>query len=254
MTVPVLPDLSSLAVLLVTLAVAGFVRGFSGFGAGMIAMPLMSAVLGPRVAVVLFSLTDFVLTIPMLFPAFRKADWSTVLPAAIAAFLTVPIGTYILTIVDPQIVRWAISCIVLGMLALLMSGYRYRGSPKAPVSASIGVVAGLFSGAAGVAGPPVVTYWMSGPADKSVLRANLIAFFFFSASSSLVSYTIAGLFTVDVLAMFIMAAPVYAVCVWLGTKCLNIASEKQFRGVAFGLIVIAAIIGLPALDSILRGG
>lgn len=249
---PTLPPVLPLMLLLVTLALSGFVRGFSGFGGALIAVPIGSAILGPQVTVAVLALADFVLTLPMLPPAFRRADWKTVLPAALAAIVTVPAGAYILAHADPTSLRWALSIIVALMLMLLMSGWRYRGTPRAAISAVIGAIAGVFGGAAGIAGPPVITYWMSGPADKSVLRANLIAFFTFTAVAGLASYLTAGLFTSNVMVLAVLSAPVYGVAVWLGVRMQHIASEKQFRAVAYTLIALAALIGLPALDPWLR--
>ncbi len=251
---PTLPDTLSLIALVATLALAGFVRGFSGFGSGLIAIPVVSAVLGPQVAVPLLAIVDFVLSLPMLPPAFRRADWKTVLPAALAALVTVPIGALILTWSDPVTLRWGLSATVILMLLLLMSGWRYRGTPQPAISATIGAVAGVFGGTAGIAGPPVITYWMSGPAEKDVLRANLISFFVFTAVSALISYFVAGLFTTDIIILSVIAAPIYALAIWLGVRSQNRASENQFRRFAFALIVLAAIIGLPVLDPIIRGG
>lgn len=247
-------DTAQLPLILAILALAGLVRGFSGFGAGLIAMPVLSALIGPQPAVAMMAITDFVLTLPLLPPAFRRCDWPTVLPAALMALITVPLGAAILTHADPVPLRWGISVVVLLMLALLMSGWRYHGRPKPGVSAAIGSISGLFGGVAGISGPPIVTYWLSGPAGKTMIRANLIAFFTFTATSALCSYAIAGLFTPDVLMLSLVAAPVYALGVWAGSRAHKSASEVQFRALAFGLIALAALISLPVLDPVLRSG
>ena len=250
---PELPDAVPLAILLAILALAGFIRGLTGFGGALVAIPVASAVLGPRAAIAILALTDLPATLPLLPPAFRRCDWSTVLPAALAAIVSVPIGTFILASTDPVSLRWGLSVTVLAMLALLMSGWRYRGAPRAPVSAAVGAIAGIFSGAAGIPGPPIVTYWMSGPAEKAVLRANLISFFAFTTIGSLTAYALAGLFTPSVMVSALAALPVYGLAAWLGARAHRTTPEARFRTVAFALIALSAIIGLPALDPVLRG-
>ena len=50
-------------VLLLVVAVSGTVRGFSGFGAGMVFMPIAAALVGPKIAVIIIWLVD---TLPSL--------------------------------------------------------------------------------------------------------------------------------------------------------------------------------------------
>lgn len=250
---PDLPELIPLIVLLAILALAGFIRGLTGFGAALVAIPVAGAVLGPKTAVATLAIIDFILTMPLVLPAFRRSQFGTVLPAALAALVAVPLGAYILATSDPIALRWALSAFVILMLMLLMSGWHYRGAPKPAMSALAGATSGIFGGIAGMSGPPIVTYWMSGPADKSVLRANLIVFFTFSGISALVSYTLAGLFTLHVLMLALIAAPVFGLAIWLGARLHPRASERQYRSIAFVLIALSAISGLPALDPILRG-
>jgi hypothetical protein len=45
---------------------------------------------------------------------------------------------------------------------------------------------------------------------------------------------------------------VYAVGVWFGASLFGRASEKLFRSICYALIAAAVIIGLPALDGVLR--
>ena len=180
-------------------------------------------------AVAILAIADVPATLPLLPPAFRRCDWRTVLPAALAAITSVPIGAFILAHSDPIVLRWGLSLTVVLMLALLMSGWRYRGAPTAPVSVAVGATAGMFAGAAGIPGPPIVTYWMSGPAEKSVLRANLIAFFTFTAIGTITSYAIAGLFTREVVISGIIAAPVYGLATWLGSRAHALTPEARFR-------------------------
>lgn len=61
-------------------ALAGLVRGFSGFGAAMIFVPVAGAIYEPKIAVVLLFIFDGLATAPMLVPAFRRCIWREVLP------------------------------------------------------------------------------------------------------------------------------------------------------------------------------
>src|SRR3712207_6580646 len=108
---------------------AGLARGFSGFGAALIFVPIASAALGPKLAVPLLLVTDGVMTLPMIPSAARRCDWTDVLAMAAGAIVGVPLGAWILTQADPIGIRWGISALILLLLAVLVSGWRYRDRP-----------------------------------------------------------------------------------------------------------------------------
>jgi uncharacterized membrane protein YfcA len=252
MTCQFVEDPSILVPLLLTTAAAGLVRGFAGFGAGLIVMPVMSALIDPRLAAATFLVTDSVLTLPMIPSAVRTCSRPTVLPAAIGALAFAPIGAFLLVHADPLILRWGISVLILLMLGLLVSGWRYHGAPFWPASVSVGALAGFLGGVAQVSGPPVVTYWMAGPAPAGVIRANLISFFFIATIGSVISYVVGGLFTLEALTYILTLAPVFAIAVFVGTRAFRFAGERTFRMIAYGLIAVSALTSLPILDPFLR--
>src|SRR5215510_6738863 len=80
----------------VTAAVAGLVRGFSGFGSAMIFVPVASALTSPHTAVVMIFVCDTVLTVPLVIAAVRTCVWREVIPLAAGALATVPLGIWLL--------------------------------------------------------------------------------------------------------------------------------------------------------------
>src|ERR1044072_6750138 len=70
-----------------------------------------------------------------------------------------PIGALALVFADPVVLRWIISALVLMLLAVLASGWRYHGRPPLPLMAAVGAASGLGSGAGQVAGPPAILFW-----------------------------------------------------------------------------------------------
>ena len=121
-------------------ALAGLVRGFSGFGGAMIYMPLIAAVYDPRIAAVTILLVDFVSTTPFAIGEVRRCVWREVIPISIAMAVGVPFGTWALLVLDPIVLRWAIAILVLSLLPLLASGWRYHGAPRMPVTFAVGSV------------------------------------------------------------------------------------------------------------------
>jgi uncharacterized membrane protein YfcA len=232
--------------------VAGLARGFSGFGAALIFIPLASAAVGPKVAAPLLLVIDLVMTVGMLPNAWRLADRPSVGTMSAGAFFGVPAGAYILATADPLAIRWAIVGLVVAMLGLLASGWRYHGRPKTPVTVLVGVVAGFCSGAAQAGGPPVVAYWLGGAIPRHTVRANIVLYFAISSLLSIASYVAGDLFVRDVFLLSLLSAPAYGIGLFGGSHMFGLASEVTFRRICYWLIGVAAIVSLPVLDGILR--
>jgi uncharacterized membrane protein YfcA len=243
---------ATLAFLVASGLVAGLARGFSGFGAALIFVPLASAAVGPQVAAPVLLLIDGIGALGLLPDAFARADRRDVGTMAVGALVGVPVGTWLLTRSDPVSLRWAIAALILALLALLASGWRYRGRPAAPLTAAVGAVAGLFSGVAQVGGPPVVAYWLGGAIPAVTVRANIILYFFVSTLLTAATYFAGGLLTGTVLGLALLTGPVYAAGLGLGARLFGRADERVFRPICYALIAAAAVLGLPALDPFIR--
>jgi uncharacterized membrane protein YfcA len=243
---------SGVLVLAVVALVAGCARGFSGFGGALIFVPVASAVVGAKLAVPLLLIVDIVLT-PGLIPiAWRNTDRPNVGVMAAGAVLGVPLGTYLLTHMEGTTIRWAIAGIVVVLLVLLMSGWRYHGRPHASLTTAVGLTSGLFSGAAQVGGPPVVAYWLGGNFTPQTVRANIVLYFAISSLLSVASYLVAGIITWKTVQLSLMIGPAFALGLFAGARLFSLANEIVFRRICYSLIAAAAIIGLPVLDGVLR--
>ena len=232
--------------------VSGTARGFSGFGSALIFMPLASSMAAPRLVAALLLIIDFVAAAPLLPNAWRQADRKATAVMVAGALVGVPVGTYFLTRLDPVTTRWIISGFVAALLALLLSGWRYRGKEHASIAVGIGGLSGFCSGLAQTGGPPIVGYWLGRPIPSVIARANILLFFGASDFFSAVAYAVSGLINADAIKFAFVVGPVYALGVWFGASLFGRASEAVFRAICYALIAAAVVIGLPALDSVLR--
>jgi uncharacterized protein len=232
--------------------VSGTARGFSGFGSALIFMPLASSIAAPRLVAALLLIIDFIGAAPLIPNAWKQADRKATAIMALGALVGVPIGTWFLSRLEPVTTRWIISAFVFALLLLLLSGWRYRGKDHAAISIGIGGLSGFCSGLAQTGGPPIVGYWLGRPIASVIQRANILLFFAASDFFSLVSYALTGLITMDAIRFSIIVGPVYGIGVWFGALLFGRASETLFRSICYALIAAAVLIGLPALDGVLR--
>jgi uncharacterized membrane protein YfcA len=235
-----------LALLAVAAFIAGLSRGFSGFGAALIFVPLASAMVGPTLAAPVLLVIDGFGALPMLPDAWRRAQHGPVFIMGLGTLAALPVGLMALKGLDPELLRWGISFTVMGLVALLASGWRYHGRPHRAVTVAVGGISGLLSGAAQIGGPPVVAYWLgsAGAAARDV-RANIVMFFVWSTIYSVAVFGMGGLLSLRVAALSLAAGPAYLAGIMLGMRMFGLARPETFRRICYGLITLAAILGLP---------
>jgi hypothetical protein len=234
--------------------ISAMARGFSGFGSALIFMPLASSMAAPRLVATLLLIIDFVGALPMLADGWRRADRKATAVIVLGALVGVPVGTWLLTRLDPLTTRWIISAFVAALLLLLLSSWRYRGKDHVALSVGIGALSGFCSGLAQTGGPPIVGYWLGRPVPSQIARANIVLFFGASDFFSVVSYAASGLINRDAVLFSLLVGPIYAAGIGCGTLLFGRASEAVFRGICYALIAAAVIFGLPILDGVLRAG
>jgi uncharacterized membrane protein YfcA len=241
----------TLVALMAVALLASMARGFSGFGSALIFMPLASTVAAPRTVAALLLIIDLVCAAPLAPNAWRQGDRKAVGLMAIGALITVPIGTYALTQLNPVTTRWIIIAFVTALLVLLISGWRYHGKGHPTLSVGVGGLAGFCSGLAQTGGPPIVAYWLGQPIAGALARANIVLYFAMTDVISFGTYTAAGLISWDVVKLSLLVGPVYGLGLFMGARLFGVASETLFRRVCYSLIALAAIVSLPVLDQYL---
>jgi uncharacterized membrane protein YfcA len=243
---------TSLVLIAIAAFVAGLARGFSGFGSALIFIPLASSIVGAKVASPLLLLIDFVTSLALIPNAARNADKRDVSISSLGALIGVPVGTVALAFADPLTVRWGIAALIIALLSLLASGWRYPGQPTIPVTISVGTLAGFFGGLAQLGGPPVVLYWLRDAAVAAVVRANIILYFAIADVLITISYSIGGLWSTAILGLAVITGPLFGIGLWIGSKLFGKASDELFRRICYALIAVSAVIGLPLFDGILH--
>ncbi len=240
---PVLLDWRLLGAIVAT-AIAGIMRGYSGFGTAVILAPVYSLLWGPRAGIPVMLLMELVVSVQLLPGAIKDADRRVVLPLGGAAAVATPLGAWILLTADGDLLRRFIGGFVLVFGLLLMSGWRYHGSRPLPLNLAVGTAAGLLKGATGMSGPPVILYLLAGLEEAKRHRANLILFFATIAIVSIVPPLLGGLIDLPVLVRLAVLLPVMALSVPIGARLFKVVPERLYRPFAMGVLLAAGGLAL----------
>ncbi|MEM8977848.1 MAG: TSUP family transporter [Pseudomonadota bacterium] len=124
--------------------VAGMVRGFAGFGTAMVYLPIASLVLSPKDALVSMAAMDILGPLPVAWRARRDMAKGQLTSLLFGFILTFPIGLYILTQLAPERFQILVASCTLGVLVILVSGWRYRGLLSSKLLVGTGLVSGVW--------------------------------------------------------------------------------------------------------------
>ena len=231
---------------------SGVVRGFSGFGSALIYIPLVSAVYEPKIAAASFVLIDFFCTIPLAVRGWPACNKREVMPLTVACAITIPLGVLLLLYMDPIWLRWAIALLILGMVVVLISGWRYRKPVSLPLTLGVGLVSGISGGATTITGPFAIVYWLGSASGAAVVRANLLVFFLLTDALVIAVYWMQGLLTAPSIALALLIALPFLAAVTAGARLFHGASELTYRRIAYAIVAAAALVSLPLFDGLLR--
>jgi hypothetical protein len=142
--------------------------------------------------------------------------------------------------------------LVLGLLAVLVSGWRYRGTPSLALTIGVGLVSGVTGGAVQLTGPAAIIYWLGSASAAAIIRANLVVFFGLTGALLCVTYFAQGLLPPEVLALGVLFAGPFLVSLYAGAHYFHGASELTYRRIAYMIVALAALVSLPLFDGIWR--
>jgi len=238
-----------LAIVCAAVFIGGFMRGFVGFGAALVAVPVLSLAYEPRLAVAAMTVVGVPTLLQLLPDAIRTSERSIVVPISLAILLSTPIGTWILVSVSPALMKIVISALVVLLVAMLARGWRIEGEVSRPVLVGAGVAGGLIQGTAGIGGPPVVAVALSRPGSPVQQRGNVLALMTAISISSLLPLLYYGLFTRQSIVIGLLLLPVYGGSILLGSRYFARGGQRHYRNAALAML---GVIGIATLIAALR--
>jgi len=232
-------SLEQIAATAVILLAAYFIRGITGFGSGLIAVPLLALFLPLQFVVPLILLLDFTASIIIGGLTLRRVQWSEVGVLIPFGLVGVAIGTSLLVNLPktPMLVTLAVFVLAFALRSLM----NLQGSKPisrwwaVPASLTGGTVGGLF----GTGGPPYIIYLAHRVPHKSDLRATLSVLFFTEGLARIVSFLLAGLLmTAEVWFAYFAALPVVLAALYAGGHVhVGLSQDRMTRLVGLLLLV-----------------
>jgi len=217
---------------------AGLIQGLTGFGGGLLAIPLLCLLMDIKLAVPLSILNGLAISTSMSFGLHRIMDRRKILPLLIGSLPGVIAGAFLLKVVDPAGISQ-----MLGILLIAISVINLTFRPR-PLNPHVfwGYIAGFFSGtitaSVGAGGPPVIIYSALTDWKKDEIKATLTGFFALNGYITVAAHTLSGVITRDTLTTF--AATLFFVL--LGTYTGSTLSGRINRQTYLKIVYLLLIV------------
>ncbi|WNJ99588.1 sulfite exporter TauE/SafE family protein [Thalassospiraceae bacterium LMO-JJ14] len=238
-----MPDLTVLLVSVPVVLIAGFIRGFTGFGGPLVLMPVLVLFLAPPSAAAIVLIIDICSNFGLLKDAFRFAARRTVLFTVASAMVAIPFGSYLMISADPGSVRTLIYAAVGVAALILLTGVRSSRPFKSYELVAGGAGAGGVMGATAL-GILIVPVLFSMSDAARTTRANLIVWVFFVSIFFLGVLFFENAFGQREMILGVGFAPIYLAGAVLGKKCFGQLDEEVFRRWVLFFLVAVSIAGL----------
>jgi len=212
-----LPALPAFSILALVAFAGGVMRGFSGFGSGLLMAPVYAFVMTPTDVVVIILLLNLITTLPLLREMRRDVRWPMVWRIFLPSLLGVPVGLAMLHLIDPEIMRKTVAAIVGVLAAFMLTGWVYKGRRGLVQDSLAGWTSGYMTAIGGIGGPPLVLYLLSDRnLPQAAFRAFCLMFFLFAQIFTLVPLSFTGAITAGQLSLCAALLPLYLVANLLG--------------------------------------
>ena len=230
-------------------AFAYTIVGLTGFGASMVAMPMLVHLLPLRLALPMMLIYDLVGGVAIGVRNRRSVDRRELIRLLPFMLVGVVLGVTVLVKAPERVLL-----LLLGAFVLAFAGwsllFRPRQKPIAPGWAvPLGTVGGVFSALFGTGGPIYTIYLARRVPDKSRLRATISLLLFLSALARLASFVAASLFSPPGLPLLIATMlPCALAGMYLGTHLHHrLPAHRVVQAVWAILIVGGATLVLRSL-------
>ncbi|MBN1446145.1 MAG: sulfite exporter TauE/SafE family protein [Candidatus Omnitrophica bacterium] len=230
---------------------ACLIQALGGFGAGLVAVPLLTLLYEPKFIIPAFSVVSFALNFLILFEARGKTDWKKVSVIIIGSFIGMPAGVFALKYLDQNVIRLFIAAVTFLMGVFFLFGFKPKIKESVFVLIVAGILSGFLSGSAAMGGPPLILLMISLGLKKDVFRATLIGCFIFSGVVGLTLYFISGLLTPVNLKISLLAFLPALAGTLTGIAVKNFLSEERFRKAAVFIIILIGAMGTYRAVSLL---
>lgn len=242
-------DLSILILGLIIIFVAAIVQGTTGFGFALTSMPLLTVLISLHTVVPIMVVFGLFANILILVKMWSYVNFKKIWVLIVSSIIAAPIGTYVLLIIEQNILKLIVGFFIVLFALALWKGYSVKIKKEKLALIPVGFSSGLLNGSLSLMGPPVVLFLTNQGEDKTTFRANITAYALILNLITITSFSLGGLIDKEVITYIISFSPALILGTFIGIKIGNNVKQALFKKFTLLLIIVS---GLSAIFTALK--
>jgi uncharacterized membrane protein YfcA len=222
------------------------VRSAAGFGAGLIAIPMLAFILPVSTAVSIATVLTTLSSVQQVSREWRQIAWRKFVVIFLYSMVGVELGLYFIKLLDEDVMRHCLGAfLILYSIYALSAADTFRLLPRhwhGALGAGVGIVGGLCSALFGAgAGPIYVVYFDILRLEKAVFRATMSAVVLLGGAARIVGYGSFGFYGHSTIALLAVGLPLVIVGSWLGDRLVYRLSARSFSRLVAAVMLLSGI-------------
>ena len=235
----------TIALAIVIIAISTVLQGITGFGFGLLAAPLLLLFVTKTTSVATLITTGTGLNAYLLWRLRDEAkiDHQLFIWLLASTLIGLPVGVYVLKVVDTHTLR-----IVAGAFVVLFAALFYWNKVTVPrtnlATVVAGIPAGVLQASIGLLGPLVALLLSGQKRPKNEVRKTLAAFFLAGNIITLTLFHFAGTLSTKGLVLGALCIPGAFLGGHIGNAIARRVSQVQFMRLTFALVFVAGAVAV----------
>ena len=227
----------------VVVLMAAMLKGMTGFGFALLAVPLLSLLFPMQSLIPAMTLFNLVTSVYILSSIKLKVKAKYFLPMLLASFVGIPIGVYVLTYFPEKMLELAagISIFSISMVFLLGGNQQASESRRKKPIVFAGFLSGILTSSMSIGGPPIALAMNRKGYSKESFRKIFALVSVINASISSVLYVVKGLFIAFSLKFALILLPVIIVGAKVGDLLSGKVNQLVFRRIVLYLNMLLGL-------------
>lgn len=239
-------SLADVAFYMLVMTGAFAVRSAAGFGAVLIAMPLLAFVLPVSTAVSVTTALTAITSVHQVSRHWRRVAWSHFVIMAFYSAIGIGLGLYFITLLDEQALRRG-----LGVFLIVYSLYALATAGRSPVlpsrwrralAGTTGVIGGLLGTLFGAGvGPIYVIYFNTLRMEREIFRVTMSTVVLLGGAARIAGYARLGFYEASSVVLIAIGLPLVVLGSWFGDRVIRRLDPRVFGWLVGGLILLSGI-------------